>query len=110
MNRQLACQPDLTSSTMSNLLTEIVRAEARHDLESAPAVAKLHLRSEGRNKMSFRIAAIVTIISLSTCQTASTQSGKETSVQSQTMLRTRAKAKITVQSSEAKPYDRTASP
>jgi Protein of unknown function (DUF3224) len=65
--------------------------------------------------MSFRTIAKVTIIFLSTWQAASAQSQKETNmhtVQSQTEPRTRAraKAKITVQSSEADPYDQTASP
>jgi Protein of unknown function (DUF3224) len=73
--------------------------------------------------MSLRIIATVTIISLSTWQAASAQSGKDnqqmnddesihTAGQSQTQppTRARAKAKITVQSSEAKPYDQTASP
>jgi len=92
--------------------------------------------------MSFRTIARVAIISLSTLQAASAQSGKETSTpissedavmwrryngtraqrndresihpigQSQTEPRTRARAeaKITVQSSEAEPYDQTASP
>jgi Protein of unknown function (DUF3224) len=64
--------------------------------------------------MSFRTIAKVTIIFLSTWQAASAQSQKETNmhtVQSQTEPRTRAraKAKITVQSSEADPYDQTAS-
>src|SRR5256884_2154228 len=76
--------------------------------------------------MNFRTIAKVAIISLSTWQTASAQSGKDNERrpqtnnhesiyavgQSQTEPRTRAraKAKITVQSSETKPYDRTASP
>jgi hypothetical protein len=76
--------------------------------------------------MSFRTIATVTIISLSTWQAASAQSGKNNERrpqmndhesihalgQSQTEPRTRAraKAKITVQSSEAKPYDQIASP
>jgi hypothetical protein len=65
--------------------------------------------------MSFRTIAKVAIIFLSTWQAASAQSQKETNmhtVQSQTEPRTRAraKAKITVQSSEADPYDQTASP
>jgi uncharacterized protein DUF3224 len=69
---------------------------------------------EGRNAMRFRTVAKVAIISLSIWQAASAQSWKEanTPMQSQTEPRTRAraKAKITVQSSEAKPYDQTASP
>src|SRR5512132_2946058 len=76
--------------------------------------------------MSFRTIATVMIISLSTWQAASAQSGKDNERrpqmnddesihavgQSQTEPRTRAraKAKITVQSSEANPYDQTASP
>jgi hypothetical protein len=65
--------------------------------------------------MSFRTIAKVAIIFFSTWQAASAQSQKETNmhtVQSQTEPRTRAraKAKITVQSSEADPYDQTASP
>jgi hypothetical protein len=74
--------------------------------------------------MRFLIIATITIISLSTWQAASAQSGKDNQQmnhdesiraaggQSQTELptRARAKAKITVQSSEAKPYDQTASP
>jgi hypothetical protein len=64
--------------------------------------------------MSFRAIAKVAIIFLSTWQAASAQSHKANmhTVQSQTESRTRAraKAKITVQSSEADPYDQTASP
>jgi hypothetical protein len=76
--------------------------------------------------MSFRTIATVTIISLSTWQTASAQSGKDDERRQQMnedesihavgqcqrapRTRARAKAKITVQSSEAKPYDQTASP
>ena len=64
--------------------------------------------------MRFRTMAKVAIISLSIWQAASAQPEKETitPMQSQAELRTRAraKAKITVQSSEAKPYDQTASP
>src|SRR6266496_5692625 len=65
--------------------------------------------------MSFRTIAKVTIIFLSSWQAASAQSQKETNmhtVQSQTepCTRARAKAKITVQSSEADPYNQTASP
>lgn len=76
--------------------------------------------------MSFRTIATVAIISFSTWQAASTQSQKDTGRrpqmgdhesihavgQSQTKprRRVRAKAKITVQNSEAKPYDQTASP
>jgi hypothetical protein len=76
--------------------------------------------------MSFRTIATVTIISLSTWQAASGQSEKDNEKrpqmndnesihaagQSQTKpgMRTRAKAKINVQSSEATPYDQTASP
>jgi hypothetical protein len=50
--------------------------------------------------MSFRTVATLAIIFLSTWQAASAQSSK----------RARAVAKITVQSSEAQPYDQTASP
>jgi len=70
-----------------------------------------------------RILAIATITIINAWQVASAQSGKENQRmndaesnhavwQSQTepRARTRAKAKITVQSSEAKPYDQTASP
>lgn len=76
--------------------------------------------------MSFRTIATVAIISLGTWQPASTQSQKDSGrrpqmddhesihaiAQSQTerRTRTRAKATITVQNSEAKPYDQTASP
>ena len=64
--------------------------------------------------MSLRTVAKVVIISLSVWQAASAHSGNETNtpMQSQTEARTRvrAKAKITVQSSEAKPYDQTATP
>jgi hypothetical protein len=62
--------------------------------------------------MRFRTIAKVAIISFSTWQAASAQSGKQTNGQSQAEPRThaRAEAKITVQSSEAKPYDQTASP
>jgi hypothetical protein len=58
--------------------------------------------------------AKVAIISLGICQAPSAQSGKETNTPMQSQMeprtRARAKAKITVQSSEAKPYDQTASP
>ncbi len=65
--------------------------------------------------MSFRTIAKVAIIFLSIWQAVSAQSHKETNTQtakSQTRphTRARAKAKITVQSSEAHPYDQTASP
>src|ERR1051325_9990546 len=76
--------------------------------------------------MSFRTIATVTIISLSVWQAASAQSGKDNQrrpqmndhesthavgqSQTQPHTRARAKAKITVQSSEAKPCDQTASP
>src|SRR5215813_11838083 len=64
--------------------------------------------------MSLRTMAKVVIISLSVWQAASAHSGNETNtpMQSQTEAptRVRAKAKITVQSSEAKPYDQTATP
>jgi hypothetical protein len=69
---------------------------------------------EGQNAMKFRSIAAIVIISVSIRQAATAQSKKETNkpMQSQTEARqrTRAKAKITVQSSEAKPYDQTASP
>jgi len=54
--------------------------------------------------MRFRIIAIVAVVAFSTLQAAIVQSGKEPHT------RARAEAKITVQSSEAKPYDQTASP
>jgi hypothetical protein len=73
--------------------------------------------------MNFRTIATATIISLGTLQASSAQSGKDNKQmnrdesihaigQSQTEPRTRARAtaKITVQSSEAKPYDQTMSP
>ena len=74
--------------------------------------------------MSFQTIAKVAIISLSTWQVASARSGKATNTpvscnqpihgfgQSQAEPRTRARAgaKITVQNSEAAPYDQTASP
>jgi hypothetical protein len=73
--------------------------------------------------MSFRTMATATIISLGTLQATSAQSGKDNKQmnrdesihairQSPTEppSRTRAKAKITVQSSKAQPYDQTASP
>ena len=65
--------------------------------------------------MSFRSMAKIAIISLSTWQAASAQSGNETNhvtgqSQTQPHTRTRAEAKITVQNSEAEPYDRTMSP
>jgi hypothetical protein len=73
--------------------------------------------------MSFRCIATVTIISLSTLRATSAQSAKDNQQknhdesidaagQTQTgpPTRARAKAKIIVQSSEAKPYDQTASP
>src|SRR5436190_3717782 len=66
-----------------------------------------------RNTMNFRTIAKVAIVSLSTWQAASAHHESIHAVgQSQTKPRTRAraKAKITVQSSEAKPYDQTASP
>src|SRR5215472_12160643 len=76
--------------------------------------------------MRFRIIATLAIISLSIWQTASAQPGKDNEsrkqmndhefiqagIRSQTHPHTRAqaKAKIVVRSSEAKPYDQTASP
>jgi len=73
--------------------------------------------------MNFRTIAIVTIISLDTWLAVSGQTGKSNQQMNQDEFsravwqsqakpntRTRAKAKITVQSSEAKPYDETANP
>ena len=73
--------------------------------------------------MRFRTVATATIISLSTWQGTSAQSGKDNQQvnddesnqaarqsQMERHPRTRAKAKITVQSSEANPYDQTATP
>jgi Protein of unknown function (DUF3224) len=73
--------------------------------------------------MSFRTIATATIISLSTLQGTSAQSGKDNQQmnhdesihavarsKAEPRRRTQAKAKITVQSSEAKPYDQTANP
>ena len=74
--------------------------------------------------MCFRTIATVTIISLSSWQTASAQSPSEGGLQvkehpsthaivqppTEQHTRTHATAKITVQNSEAKPYDQTASP
>ena len=54
--------------------------------------------------MRFRIIAIVAVVAFSTLQAAIVQSGNGPHT------RARAEAKITVQSSEAKPYDQTASP
>ena len=59
--------------------------------------------------MSVRTVASLTIFCLSTWLAGSAQSGKETNSNT-AHARARAKAKITVQSSEAKPYDQTASP
>jgi hypothetical protein len=56
--------------------------------------------------MSFRTAAKVAIISLSTWQAASSRSGPQT----EPRRHARAEAKITVQSSDAKAYDQTANP
>jgi hypothetical protein len=53
--------------------------------------------------MSFRTLAIVAVVSLSTFQAASVQSG------TRSHTRARAEAKITVGTSEAKPYEQTAS-
>ena len=64
--------------------------------------------------MRFRTIAKIAVISVSICQEASAQSEKETNTPMQSHAeprqRTRAKAKITVQSSQSKPYDQTASP
>ena len=65
--------------------------------------------------MSLRTIASLMIFCLCAGLAASAQSGKETNMntaQSKTKphTRARAKAKITVQSSEAKPYDQTANP
>jgi hypothetical protein len=64
--------------------------------------------------MSFQLLATVAIMFLAVWQAAGTQSGADhqTSDHSQTEphARTRAKATITVQSSESTPYDQTASP
>jgi hypothetical protein len=59
--------------------------------------------------MSVRTVALLTIFCLGTLLAASAQSGKETNMNTG-HARARAKAKITVQSSEAKPYDQTTSP
>jgi Protein of unknown function (DUF3224) len=76
--------------------------------------------------MSFQTIATVTIIALSAWQAASVESGNDNKrrpqmddhessraagqSQSEPPKRARAKAKVTVQSSEATPYDQTASP
>jgi Protein of unknown function (DUF3224) len=65
--------------------------------------------------MSLRTIAILTIFCLSTWPAASDESGRETNMntaqpQAEPRTRTRAKAKIIVQNSEAKPYDQTVSP
>jgi hypothetical protein len=75
----------------------------------APTAARPIIKIEGRNIMSFRTIAFVTIFCLSAWLGASAHSGKETPMK-RTHARARAEAKITVQSSEAKPYDQTASP
>jgi len=67
------------------------------------------MRTGVRITMSARTIASLAIVCCSTWLAASTQPGKETKV-STAPAHTRAKAKITVQSSEAKPYDQTASP
>src|SRR5262249_27624192 len=59
---------------------------------------------KGENTMSFRTLAIVTVVALSTWQAASGRSGTGP------QTRARAEAKITVQSSEAKPYNQTGGP
>src|SRR5436853_7186928 len=74
---------------------------------------RFDMKIGARNIMSVRAMAILTIFCLSTWLTASAESGKETNMntaQSQTEPRTRDKAKITVQNSEAKPYDQTVTP
>jgi len=64
--------------------------------------------------MRFETIAKIAIISLSICQATNAQLEKETKTPMQSRTeprqRTRAKAKITVQSSQSKPYDETASP
>jgi hypothetical protein len=62
--------------------------------------------------MSLRTIAIAAVSSLVAWQVARIQSGKvaKAAAQSQSAPHTRAKAKITVQSSEAKPYDQTTTP
>lgn len=65
--------------------------------------------------MSFRTIALLTIFCLSTWLAARDQSGEKTNMntaqsQAQPHTRTQAKAKITVRSSGAEPYDQTASP
>jgi hypothetical protein len=69
---------------------------------------------EGRNAMRFRMIAKIAIISVGICQAATAQSETQTNTpmksQTEPHQHTRAKAKVTVQSSEAKPYDKTASP
>ena len=64
--------------------------------------------------MNPRTIATVAIIALTSWQAAGAQSGKTINKagqsQAEACMRSRAKAKITVQSSEAKPYDQTASP
>jgi hypothetical protein len=75
-----------------------------------------HLSCNGRDaREAVHIIASLTIFCLGTWSAACAQPAKETTMNmahSQTGPRTRAraKAKITVQSSEAKPFDQTASP
>src|ERR1051326_3725217 len=59
--------------------------------------------------MSFPTITIVAIVFLSVWQVASAEPAKEASMNTP-RPRTRATAKITVQSSEAKPYDQSVSP
>jgi len=72
--------------------------------------------------MSFRTIAKIAVITVSVSQAASAQSGKDTNMQtkdhefvhasrqSPASPHTHARAEITVQSSEARPFDQTASP
>ncbi len=60
--------------------------------------------------MNIWTIATVAIISLSTWHAANAQSGKKTNTLVTSGARARAEAKITVQSSQATPYDQTSSP
>jgi hypothetical protein len=107
--------------THYSIESEDVHARRLSDNSAGVTSRYWELDNDRRNKMSFRSIAIVTFIC--TWQATSAQSGKDNQQmnhdesshaagQSQTKphTRTRAKAKITVQSSEATPYDQTASP
>jgi hypothetical protein len=79
------------------------------DTRRAPAAGPIIKKIGGRNRMSVRTITTLTIFCLSMWLAASAQAGRETPMKT-AHARARAEAKTIVHSSEAKPYDQTASP